>query len=616
MGYTFKRPDPAAMERILTRFPYSPEGAILRLAWLEGLSREEIAALTWDQVQFEDNALTLPDRTVPLAPSAEDCLRERHRLYAQRDPHVIISDRYQRPMPPESVSRLARTALDTEGQKVSLKDLRQDFVIRQLQTHDWTYAARVSGMAVSTLRGSFSQYFQERQSAAPELPPDSEYLLWRIVQQEGSSVVGLALWMGWKLQMQPGEILNLTWSQVDLDRSLLRLPDREIPMGSRLSRLLGDVYDHRKDPAQDRVLLTPGTGKPMDLARLSTVIRTALIRGGLEQLSLGDLSRLSRRGSQRQTVLARLSAVGSLTREEVMDLHHDFVIRQLQTHDWPYVARVSGMAVSTLRDAFSPYLTKPAAPENPLAQRDEAEYLLWRVIQQEGSSPAGLALWMGWKLQMQPGEIASLTWGQVDFDQNLIRLPDRTVSMGSRLRRLLLDAWDRRKDPAEPRVFTAPTTGRPMDLSRLTTVTRTALIRGGLEHVNLRNLHTWVRQGDRAQLLMAQAEEQGWLTREAVMERLGVSKSTARQYLLELREAGRLVRVGTRYYPAGAVADPDDHLDIIRAYLQEHGIGRRQDFIRLLGLEPEQGTLLLRRLTDRGELVLTGRHYTLPEQEK
>ena len=310
MGYTFKRPDPAAMERILTRFPYSPEGAILRLAWLEGLSREEIAALTWDQVQFEDNALTLPDRTVPLAPSAEDCLRERHRLYAQRDPHVIISDRYQRPMPPESVSRLARTALDTEGQKVSLKDLRQDFVIRQLQTHDWTYAARVSGMAVSTLRGSFSQYFQERQSAAPELPPDSEYLLWRIVQQEGSSVVGLALWMGWKLQMQPGEILNLTWSQVDLDRSLLRLPDREIPMGSRLSRLLGDVYDHRKDPAQDRVLLTPGTGKPMDLARLSTVIRTALIRGGLEQLSLGDLSRLSRRGSQRQTVLARLSAVG------------------------------------------------------------------------------------------------------------------------------------------------------------------------------------------------------------------------------------------------------------------------------------------------------------------
>ena len=379
--------------------------------------QEEIAALTWDQVQFEDNALTLPDRTVPLAPSAEDCLRERYRLYAQRDPHVIISDRYQRPMPPESVSRLARTALDTEGQKVSLKDLRQDFVIRQLQTHDWTYAARVSGMAVSTLRGSFSQYFQERQSAAPELPPDSEYLLWRIVQQEGSSVVGLALWMGWKLQMQPGEILNLTWSQVDLDRGLLRLPDREIPMGSRLSRLLGDVCGHRKDPAQDRVLLTPGTGKPMDLARLSTVIRTALIRGGLEQLSLGDLSRLSRRGSQRQTVLARLSAVGSMTREEVMDL-------------------------------------------------------------------------------------------------------------------------------------------------------------------------------------------------------LGVSKSAALKLLNQLRQDGAVVRIGGCYYPAGAVVLPEDQSAAVTAYLAAHGTAVRKELAELLNLPPAQCTALLRRMADRGELLLTGKRYALPPQKK
>ena len=109
---------------------------------------------------------------------------------------------------------------------------------------------------------------------------------------------------------------------------------------------------------------------------------------------------------------------------------------------------------------------------------------------------------------------------------------------------------------------------------------------------------------------MAQAEEQGWLTREAVMERLGVSKSTARQYLLELREAGRLVRVGTRYSPPGRWRTPMTIWTSSGPICREHGIGRRQDFIRLLGLEPEQGTLLLRRLTDRGELVLTGRHYT------
>ena len=416
MGYTFRRPDSAAMERVLARFPTSPEGAILRLAWLEGLSRDEMAALTWDQVRFEDHALALRDRTVPLAPSAEACLRERHRLYAQRDPHVIISDRYKKPMPPESVSRLARAALDTEGLTVSLKDLRQDFVIRQLEAHDWTYAARVSGMAVSTLRGSFSKYFQNRREPAPELPPDSEYLLWRILQREGSSVVGLALWMSWKLQMQPGEILRLTWSQVDFPNGVLHLPDRDLPMGSRLSRLLKDAQASRRDPAQDRVLLTPGTGRPMDLARLSTVIRTALIRGGLEQVSLGDLSRWSRRGSQRHAVLDRLSAAGSLTREEVM-------------------------------------------------------------------------------------------------------------------------------------------------------------------------------------------------------ADLGISKSAALTLLNQLRQSGDVVRVGGRYYLAGSVVLPEDQAAVVTAYLTAHGAAVRKELSELLNLPPHQCTLLLRRMADRGEILLTGKRYTLPPEK-
>ena len=419
MGHTFNRPDEAAMLRILERHPHSPEGAILRLAWLEGLSRSEITELRWDQVDFEGKAIQLPDRTVPLEPSTETCLRERHARCALRDPHVVISERSKKPMPPESISRLSRLALDSEGQKVNLMDLRHDFVIRQLQTHDWPYVARVSGMAVSTLRDAFSPYLTK--PAAPENPlaqrDEAEYLLWRVIQQEGSSPAGLALWMGWKLQMQPGEILNLTWSQVDLDRGLLRLPDREIPIGSRLSRLLGDVCGHRKNPAQDRVLLTPGTGKPMDLARLSTVIRTALIRGGLEQLSLGDLSRLSRRGSQRQTVLARLSAVGSLTREEVMDL-------------------------------------------------------------------------------------------------------------------------------------------------------------------------------------------------------LGVSKSAALKLLNQLRQDGAVVRIGGCYYPAGAVVLPEDQSAAVTAYLAAHGTAVRKELAELLNLPPAQCTALLRRMADRGELLLTGKRYALPPKEK
>ena len=54
-------------------------------------------------------------------------------------------------------------------------------------------------------------------------------------------------------------------------------------------------------------------------------------------------------------------------------------------------------------------------------------------------------------------------------------------------------------------------------------------------------------------------------------------------------------------------------LAVIQTYLREHGSGRRQDFLRLLNVSPAQGTQILRRLTARGELMLTGRRYTLPK---
>lgn len=55
--YVVNRPDPEAMSRVLEQA--GPEGIVLRLAWQAGLSREEISALTWDQVSFLDNRLEL-----------------------------------------------------------------------------------------------------------------------------------------------------------------------------------------------------------------------------------------------------------------------------------------------------------------------------------------------------------------------------------------------------------------------------------------------------------------------------------------------------------------------------------------------------------------------------
>ena len=191
-----KKPDEAAMFRILARHPYSPEGVILRLAWQEGLSRKELNDLTWDPVDLDGGSLLLPDRAVPLEPSVADCLRERYARYRKLSNRVLIADRGKKPMTPENVSRLAKIALDSEGQDGSLKVLRRDWIGRQIMANGWACSARGSGMAVGSLRGIFPAALWE-DAPQPDDPQngadDTEYSLWRLVQQAGSSPAGLAI---------------------------------------------------------------------------------------------------------------------------------------------------------------------------------------------------------------------------------------------------------------------------------------------------------------------------------------------------------------------------------------------------------------------------------------
>lgn len=412
-----KRPDEAAMFRILARHPYSPEGVILRLAWQEGLSRKELNELTWDQVDLDGGNILLLDRTVPLEPSVADCLRERYVRYRKLSDRVLIADRGKKPMTPENVSRLAKNVLDSEGQDVSLKDLRRDWIVRQIKSNGWACAARVSGMAVGSLRGIFPA----------------------------------ALW---------------------------------------------------EDAPQ---------------------------------------------------------------------------------------------------------------PDVPQTGGDDTEYSLWRIVQQEGSSTAGLAIWMCWKLQMQPGEILSLTWDQIDLQTGLIRFPDHDIDMGARTQRLLSDVRARQKDVPTNRVFIAPATGNPIDQSRLSVLCRTAMIRGGLEGFSLRSLSVWAHNKQMEDVLLRAAEEQGYLIRDTAAALLHVPLGTAWEHLNRLSKAGRLTRVGVRYYPAGNTVAEADYLPILRAYLQKEGTAGRQALAEQLRIDPKQATQILKGMVDRGELVLVGKRYRLPE---
>lgn len=320
--YVVNRPDKGAMDRALRENPANAAGAILRLAWQAGLLRDEIQHLTWEQIDFLDAVIVLPDRRVPISRELADWLR---RLRDSRDwgqETVVLSDRDHKPLTPQSISRLARTVLDKLGQTdVRLIDLRHDFVLRQLEEHDWQYVSRITGVEAAGLSVHFAGHLEEKKISTrihrKETAQIDEFALWKLLRAEGTSPAGTALWLTWQVGLQLEEIVALRWEQVAGDR--LCLAEREVPLPGGARKVLEELA--AETGREGYVLTAPRSRQPYDRTRLSKLVRAALIRAGLDNLTLRDLrvDCALRSGGEGQ-ILSQVRRKGWITRNEVMTL--------------------------------------------------------------------------------------------------------------------------------------------------------------------------------------------------------------------------------------------------------------------------------------------------------
>lgn len=307
--------DGDAMERLLAEHPCDFEGAALRLAWRAGLTREEIWGLEWEQVDFEGRVLRLPDRQVPLDDDAAACLEGWQRRVGGLGPYVAVSLRSKRRVTPQHITRITRDMLDGAGlADVTLGDLRHNYIRRRLETEDWQSVTRDAGLSVQTYRNAYA-------ALAPEEPPEGEknpwvyddFRLWQVLQAEKDTAAGLALWLSWQMGLELREMTELTWDEVDFDASLLRLPGREVPVTKAVERLLRAERDKRSPDDDPHVLLSPRSRRPMDGARLTTLVRAALVRGGVENTSLRWLRGGMAEEEKRAVLRRRLREADSLT---------------------------------------------------------------------------------------------------------------------------------------------------------------------------------------------------------------------------------------------------------------------------------------------------------------
>ena len=124
----------------------------------------------------------------------------------------------------------------------------------------------------------------------------------------------MTLWLAWQAGLRLEEIVGLTWDQVRGDR--LCLPQREVPLSAGTKRILEELGG-REGP----VLTAPRSGLPYDRTRLSKLVRAALIRAGLDNLTLRDLrvDCALRSGGEGQ-ILSQVRRQGWTTRNEVCAL--------------------------------------------------------------------------------------------------------------------------------------------------------------------------------------------------------------------------------------------------------------------------------------------------------
>lgn len=322
--YVVNRPDEGAMNRILSQNFSVATTTILRLAWQAGLLRDEIQRLTWEQVDFLDSKLVLPDRSIPIPEDLSRWLWDLRDSRDRRMETVVLSDRDQKPLTPQSISRLARTALDKENQtNVRLIDLRHDFILRQLEEHDWQYVSRITGVEAAGLNVHFAEHLEQKQISTRihrESPVQvDEFALWKLLRAERISPAAVTLWLTWQLGFQLEDIVSLRWTQVDFRKEKIFLEKDQIPMTAGILTVLREL--RAQEPDMEFVLTSPRSRQPYDRTRLSKLVRATLVKAGMDNLTLRDLRMdCGFRAGGEGAITAFVQKNRSITRNEVIDL--------------------------------------------------------------------------------------------------------------------------------------------------------------------------------------------------------------------------------------------------------------------------------------------------------
>lgn len=408
--------------------------------------------------------------------------------------------------------------------------------------------------------------------------PEAEALEAELTQ-EGQKLAAVVTRLAWQLGLLRREIHMLTWEQVDFARSVLTLPDREVPMEPDMQVYLQQLQTARRLTRGPVVVSDRGGKRPTE-QHLSYVTRQLLDRAGQPQVRL-------------------------------LDLRYDYILRQLEEHSWQYVSRVAGMDPRTLQQHFASHWDGRQEDEPEEGEPEVDPEKVRAVMEAEGYSAGGVAMRLVWELGLYQEELHGLRWSMVDWTAGVLHGEQRDMELTPELLAFLRELEGRNRQWSE-RILISDRAHRAVEPAHLSKTVRAALIRGGCAHLTLRDLRRdWEIRRRFEDPVLEYLRSHSRIVRSEVMALLNVTRDQANIGLKRMVARGTLVRSGHCYYLPGTVVAPEQQESVILAYLANHPGCRRQDLVQLLGLAPKQCLTIMNKLLDRELVERQGNRYYL-----
>lgn len=575
-------------------------GIVLRLAWRAGLKCNEIHDLLWEQVDFENKRLRLPDRTIPMETGLVNALRRWQAKVCSYGPYVTVSEIYRKQMARASISRMMRAAfIRADVSEISLVDLRHDYIRRQYALLSRERAAEVTGVNIFAFRqmradDARSQACHRRNgvSAQPALSNEragAECLamddasikrLEDLLSSEPCSSVGVVLRLAWRAGLGRDEIHSLCWENVNFESMRLCLPNRAVPMDDDLARCLRQ-WKILAEEYGPYLAVSLHTRTHMQPSAISRQARKALDRAGL-------------------------------TKVRLMDLQYNYVLRLSAQEGWQEALRNSGLGIAAFRGKPKYKMARmggkaregaPLTMSPSLIESEVVRQRLCAVLDADRDSAAALALWLRWETSLQYTQICDLTWDQVDLATGNIVVNTEKFALTDKLRDALYAVYALRTPNDDPHVLLSPKARTPFSLPRLSNLTQELLVRNGLDITLFQQLCDAEKHENYRRKLIDYVTQHGSISAKECADMLNMAEGAARSLLSQLAASGDLILDNRTYRPADTETTREIRERAIRDYIAAHGRCNSKELSESLGMAPRMIQRTLEPMIRRGEVV-------------